>query len=77
MFMVSDRSLPLNDTSDKAENQDLRYYNVISHELLGFSFLCRCTQSYMVSKVMLDNLESLKNELSLMRIQYKALSTAL
>ena len=31
MSMVSYRSWPLNDASDKAENQDLQYYNVILH----------------------------------------------
>ena len=48
--VVFDRSWPLNGTSDKAENQDLQCYNVISHESLLFSFLFRCTPLHVIRR---------------------------
>ena len=39
MSMVSSRGWPLNDASDKAENQELQYYNVILYGWLRFSIL--------------------------------------
>ena len=36
MSMVFDRCWPWKDAFDKAENQDLQYYNVISHKSLRF-----------------------------------------
>ena len=51
MFMGFDRSWPLNGISDKAEKQDLRYHNVISHGSIRFSFLFRCTILHVIRKV--------------------------
>ena len=73
MSMVFDRSWPLNGNSDKAEQQDLQYYNVISHESVRFSFLFRCTPLHVIRKVTLGSFEKLKNNLSLVGLQYKAL----
>lgn len=77
MSMLFDRSSPLIDASDKAENQILQCYNVISHQSLRFSFLFRWTPSYVIRKVTLVSFDRLKNDLFFIRIKYKALSTAL
>lgn len=77
MSMMFNRSWAFNEASDKAEKHDLQYYNVISHESLRSSFMFRYTPSYVIPKVTLESFRNLKNELSLVRIQYKALSTVL
>lgn len=75
--MVFDRTWPLNGTSDKAETQDLQYYNVISHDIVHFLLRFRCAPLHVIRKGTLDSFEKLKNKLSFVGLQYKALSTAL